>query len=220
MVNFYILKNNITARAARLRKDISAAISKQLSAPWVPSFCHVDGIRWYEDGSFSKEGGGCSDFFSEPLQTTNTPHTCTPQGMSISQLFSKGGNCFLCIILICNPPRIVSEWREYCVHFLPSVTDQVSAANRLIPSLITLNSRGILSPYQQQPALKADEQKRARSELLRAEFEKNSVQSVQHSFSETRSKLASRFALSERLQFMPVSLFALFSKSFGDQVFC
>lgn len=96
--------------------------------------------------------------------------------------------------------------------------DQVSAADRLIPSLITLNSRGFLSPSQQQPALKADEQKRARSKLLRVEFEKNSAQSVQHSSSETRPKLASKFALSERLQFMPVSLFELFSRSFGYQV--
>ncbi|KAE8750456.1 hypothetical protein FOCC_FOCC002750 [Frankliniella occidentalis] len=163
-----------TSRSAKIRKDISLTITKQLSAPWVPKFCRVDGIRWHEDGSFTKEGGSCSPFVSEPLQTGSTSHGCTPQ-----------------------------EWREYCVKYLPFVSEQVSAANRLIPSLITLNSRGILAPSQQHPPPKAEELRKARSALLKAESHKLASQSFEAQSSyESSVKLSSRFALNERLQFI------------------
>ncbi|KAJ1530454.1 hypothetical protein ONE63_005357 [Megalurothrips usitatus] len=162
-----------SSRAARLQKDISATILKQLSAPWVPSFCKEDGIRWHDDGSFTVEGGKCFNFASEPLQTGNTSHGCTPQ-----------------------------EWREYCVHYLPLVSDQVSAANRLVPSLITLNSRGILSPSQQLSTQKAGELRKLRSDLLQEEYGKFLSADVAQKLSETSVKLGSRFALNERLQFL------------------
>ncbi|KAK3916236.1 Coiled-coil domain-containing protein 22-like protein [Frankliniella fusca] len=164
-----------TSRAAKLRKDISLTITKQLTSPWVPKFCREDGIRWHEDGSFTMEGGGSSPFVSEPLQTGSTSHSCTPQ-----------------------------EWREYCVKFLPLVSEQVSAANRLIPSLITLNSRGILAPSQQHSPPKAEELRKTRVSLLQREFEKLASQHVesQNAF-KSSLKVNSRFALSERLQFMP-----------------
>ncbi|KAJ1530455.1 hypothetical protein ONE63_005357 [Megalurothrips usitatus] len=139
-----------SSRAARLQKDISATILKQLSAPWVPSFCKEDGIRWHDDGSFTVEG----------------------------------------------------EWREYCVHYLPLVSDQVSAANRLVPSLITLNSRGILSPSQQLSTQKAGELRKLRSDLLQEEYGKFLSADVAQKLSETSVKLGSRFALNERLQFL------------------
>ncbi|XP_034246632.1 coiled-coil domain-containing protein 22 homolog [Thrips palmi] len=160
-----------SSRAARLRNEISATITKQLSSPWVPSFCRTDGIRWHDDGSFTKEGGRCNPYVSEPLQTGNTSHGCTPQ-----------------------------EWREYCVQYLPLVSDQVSAANRLVPSLITLNSRGILAPRQQLAAPKAEELRKTRSDLLKSEFDKLVSSAAQQKL-HSRSKLSSRFALNERLQF-------------------
>lgn len=163
-----------STRSARLRNEISATISKQLSSPWVPSFCRTDGIRWHEDGSFTKEGGTCDIYVSEPLQTGNTCHGCTPQ-----------------------------EWREFCLHHMPLVTDQISAANRLIPSLITLNSRGIYAPRQQLAAAKAEELRKAKSELLKSEFEKSVSPDAAQQTPQSRSKLSTRFALSERLQFTP-----------------
>jgi len=38
---------------------------------------------------------------------------------------------------------------QYYVHHLPLVTEQVSNCHQLLPSLITLNAKGLLTPLQQ-----------------------------------------------------------------------
>ena len=67
----------------------------------------------------------------------------------------------------------LSEWREYCVKYLPLVSDQITVANRLFPSLITLNSRGILAPSQQLSPQQAEELRQLRSDLLKAQIDKS-----------------------------------------------
>lgn len=88
--------------------------------------------------------------------------------------------------------------------YLPLVSDQVTVANRLFPSLITLNSRGILAPSQHLSPQKAEELRKAMSELLEAQVEKSTADANEAS-SESSVKLSTRFALRERLQFISVS---------------
>ncbi|KAK7789358.1 hypothetical protein R5R35_010313 [Gryllus longicercus] len=104
-------------RTEILVKQIGEVLKKQLQSPWLPSYCWRRGVRWREDGSWSREGCGHHQPFS---------------------------SCDLNIPKTVNLKNDVSQaWCEYYVRYLPLVTDQVANRRQLVPSLINFNEKSI-----------------------------------------------------------------------------
>ncbi|PNF40364.1 hypothetical protein B7P43_G01570 [Cryptotermes secundus] len=106
-------------------------------------------------------------------------------------------------------------WREYYVHHLPLVTEQVPHIHQLLPSLITLNAKGLLTPVQpvhgaisNWDTCKINQQltdciARSFDGCSSAPEKESSVAAlhIQDNDKKRRKETNSRFALSERLQF-------------------
>ncbi|XP_069703325.1 coiled-coil domain-containing protein 22 homolog [Periplaneta americana] len=173
-----------TGRIGLLEKSVSETVRKQLASPWLPSYCRRRGIRWRDDGTWSREGCG----HNQPFISCNltVPKTATLKGEQ-SQ-----------------------AWREYYVHHLPVVTDQVLHPCQLIPSLITLNAKGLLTSSQQAHSLTSNWETARISQRVMESITRNlescstepapTALHMQGGNNKQRD-LNSRFALSEKLQF-------------------
>ncbi|PNF40363.1 Coiled-coil domain-containing protein 22-like protein [Cryptotermes secundus] len=177
-----------TGRIGVLEKAVSETVKKQLASPWLPRYCRRRGIRWYDDGTWSREGCG----HNQPFISCNidVPKTANSRGLS-------------------------QAWREYYVHHLPLVTEQVPHIHQLLPSLITLNAKGLLTPVQpvhgaisNWDTCKINQQltdciARSFDGCSSAPEKESSVAAlhIQDNDKKRRKETNSRFALSERLQF-------------------
>jgi hypothetical protein len=115
-------------------------------------------------------------------------------------------------------------WREYYVHHLPLVTEQVPHIHQLLPSLITLNAKGLLTPVQ--PVLGATSNwntcriSQQLTDCIARSFDgcssapekESSVTAlhIQDNDKKRRKETNSRFALSEKLQFTKVIIDSIF----------
>jgi hypothetical protein len=108
-------------------------------------------------------------------------------------------------------------WREYYVHHLPLVTEQVPHIRHLLPSLITLNAKGLLTPVHpvhdatsNWETCRINQQLsdcigRSLDECLSAPEKESSITALHIQDNDNRRKETnSRFALSEKLQFTKV----------------
>lgn len=97
--------------AELLEQQIAEEVRRQLSAPWLPSYCRQEGLRWRNDGSWSREGcGHCKPFIS------------------------RG---FLHVPDVNNSSE---AYQEYIDHHLPSFVEQVNPEGQLLPALIGTNA--------------------------------------------------------------------------------
>ncbi|XP_063224121.1 coiled-coil domain-containing protein 22 homolog [Bacillus rossius redtenbacheri] len=105
-----------------LEQAIADVLQAQLASAWLPGFCRDRGVRWRDDGSWSREGYGPARPFL---------------GCSLGVPSSSSANS--------------QAQREYNVHHLPVVTDQLPAGCHIIPSIIALNAEGRLSGGKPRP---------------------------------------------------------------------
>jgi hypothetical protein len=136
------------------------------------------------------------------------------------------------MVLVIEIPRIrsvhicfthisyVLAWREYYVHHLPLVTEQVSNRHQLLPSLITHNAKGLLTPMQQAHVVMSNLETSKISQRIieciarsldscsSAPREESSLTAlhIQDNDKKKRKETISRFALSEKLQFTKVRI--------------
>nr|CAD7198851.1 unnamed protein product [Timema douglasi] len=176
-----------------LEKQIGEVIRKQLSSPWLPSYCKQRGVRWYDDGSWSREGYGTPQPF---LSTTlSVPKSPKESDADISQV-----------------------WRNYYVHHLPFIMEQVPSYDQLLPSIITLNAKAILASKRSVPSVGGGDSKKLSqrvAENIARDVEKcslslelpvkiDSQDEENTKLKELKEDVTSRFALSEKLQFTKV----------------
>jgi hypothetical protein len=118
---------------------------------------------------------------------------------------------------------IFLAWCEYYVHHLPLVTEQVPHIRQLLPSLITLNAKGLLTPVQPVHGATSNwETCRINQQLtdciarsldgcLSAPGKECSVTALYiQDNDKKRKETNSRFALSEKLQFTKVIIDPIF----------
>nr|CAD7432234.1 unnamed protein product [Timema monikensis] len=173
-----------------LEKQIGEVIRKQLSSPWLPSYCKQRGVRWYDDGSWSREGYGTPQPF---LSTTlSVPKSSQESDADISQV-----------------------WRNYYVHHLPFIMEQVPSYVQLLPSIITLNAKAILASKRPVPLVGGGDSKKLSQRVaenivrdvercslsleLPVKFDSQDEENTK--LKELKEDVTSRFALSEKLQF-------------------
>ncbi|KAJ4439679.1 hypothetical protein ANN_07807 [Periplaneta americana] len=196
-----------TGRIGLLEKSVSETVRKQLASPWLPSYCRRRGIRWRDDGTWSREGCG----HNQPFISCNltVPKTATLKGEQSQGVFSAIQTS-LSYKLLFTRVSSYSAWREYYVHHLPVVTDQVLHPCQLIPSLITLNAKGLLTSSQQAHSLTSNWETARISQRVMESITRNlescstepapTALHMQGGNNKQRD-LNSRFALSEKLQF-------------------
>nr|CAD7394719.1 unnamed protein product [Timema cristinae] len=177
-----------------LEKQIGEVIRKQLSSPWLPSYCKQRGVRWYDDGSWSREGYGTPQPF---LSTTlSVPKSSQESDADISQV-----------------------WRNYYVHHLPFIMEQVPSYDQLLPSIITLNAKAILASKRPVPSVGGGDSKKLSQRVaenivrdvercslsleLPVKFDSQDEENTK--LKELKEDVTSRFALSEKLQFTKIS---------------
>ncbi|XP_047110934.1 coiled-coil domain-containing protein 22 homolog isoform X1 [Schistocerca piceifrons] len=97
--------------AELLEQQVAEEVRRQLCAPWLPSYCRQEGLRWRNDGSWSREGcRHCKPFLS---------------------------NGFLHIPDANNQSE---AYQEYIALHLPSFPEQVNPDGQILPALITTNA--------------------------------------------------------------------------------
>jgi hypothetical protein len=115
-------------------------------------------------------------------------------------------------------------WREYYVHHLPLVTEQVPHIHHLLPSLITLNAKGLLTPEHPAHGATSDWETckinqqlsdciaRSLDECSSASGKESNVTAIhiQDNDKKMRNEANSRFVLSEKLQFTKVIIDCIF----------
>ncbi|GFG34309.1 hypothetical protein Cfor_08935 [Coptotermes formosanus] len=175
-------------RIGLLEKAVSETVKKQLTSPWLPRYCRRRGIRWHDDGTWSREGCG----HHQPFISCNLDVPKTANSKELSQ-----------------------AWREYYVHHLPLVTEQVSNRHQLLPSLITLNAKGLLTPLQQAHGVTPNWETSGISQQLTECITRSldgcsgapgkestlTALHIQDNDKNRRKETNSRFVLSEKLQF-------------------
>jgi hypothetical protein len=77
-----------TGRIGILEKAVSETVKKQLASPWLPRYCRRRGIRWHDDGTWSREGCG----HKKPFISCNidVPKTANSRGLS-------QGTCYIIV---------------------------------------------------------------------------------------------------------------------------
>jgi hypothetical protein len=177
-----------TGRIGLLEKAVSETVKKQLTSPWLPRYCRRKGIRWHDDGTWSREGCGHQQAFI---------------------------SCNLVVPKTAKSKELSQAWREYYVHHLPLVTEQVSNRHQLLPSLITLNAKGLLTPLQQAHGVTPNWETSGISQQLTECLARSldgcsgapgkestiSALHIQDSDKKRGKETNSRFVLSEKLQF-------------------
>ncbi|XP_021913925.1 coiled-coil domain-containing protein 22 homolog [Zootermopsis nevadensis] len=89
-----------TGRIGLLEKAVSEAVKKQLTSPWLPRYCKRRGIRWYDDGTWSREG--CC--YNQPFVSCNIHVPKTTNSKELSQAWREYHfytiTCLLCSSVI------------------------------------------------------------------------------------------------------------------------
>ena len=68
-------------RIGLLEKAVSETVKKQLTSPWLPRYCRRRGIRWHDDGTWSREGCG----HQQPFISCNLDVPKTAKSKELSQ---------------------------------------------------------------------------------------------------------------------------------------
>lgn len=103
--------------AALLEQKVAEELRRQLSAPWLPSYCKLHGMRWRSDGSWSQEGcSSCHPFIS--VGSLEFPD------LNISK----------------------ASQNYFSLHSLP-ITEQVEIKGQLLPSVIVTNAKLLLGEH-------------------------------------------------------------------------
>ncbi|XP_067005460.2 coiled-coil domain-containing protein 22 homolog [Anabrus simplex] len=167
-----------------LEKEIREVLKKQLSSPWLPSYCKRKGIRWRDDGTWSREGcGHYQPFISSSLTLPKTSD---------------------------HKEELSQAWREYYVRHLPLVSEQPAKRYQLLPSLISMNERLQLASELKSLSLTDESSSKTRFiQRIASDIENCLQEDVLHHTSQNEennvrrksSELSSRFKLSEKLQF-------------------
>ncbi|KAG8223724.1 hypothetical protein J437_LFUL003630 [Ladona fulva] len=106
-----------SGKAALLQQSLSDLLRKQFNTPWIPNYCKNKGIRWFKDGSWSREGYlHCHQFYSCPLVV---PPVTTKK------------------------LEITEKSKDYYKMHTPYITEQIKNSNELVPSLIQLNANSL-----------------------------------------------------------------------------
>jgi len=78
--NYWKLISSI-GRIGLLEKEVSETVKKQLTSPWLPRYCRRRGIRWHDDGTWSREGCG----HQQPFISCNLDVPKTAKSKELSQ---------------------------------------------------------------------------------------------------------------------------------------
>nr|CAD7262689.1 unnamed protein product [Timema shepardi] len=210
-----------------LEKQIGEIIRKQLSSPWLPSYCKQRGVRWYDDGSWSREGYGTPQPF---LSTTlSVPKSSKESDADISQVDLNAAESEDQHVMInlsnsqeshhpTEEPLPEELWRNYYVHHLPFIMEQVPSYDQLLPSIITLNAKAILASKRSVPSVGSGDSKKLSQRVaenivrdveqcslsLERPVKFDSQDEENTKLKELKEDVTSRFALSEKLQFTKV----------------
>jgi hypothetical protein len=75
----------LVGRIGLLEKAVSETVKKQLASSWLPRYCRHRGIRWHDDGTWSREGCG----HNQPFISCNIDVPKTANSKALSQ-----GTCY------------------------------------------------------------------------------------------------------------------------------